>query len=259
MNLKILVATHKKYQMPKDSIYLPIHAGKELSKEELPYTGDNTGKHISAKNPNYCELTALYWAWKNLDADFIGLVHYRRHFTVHKPFLLYKDKYSYILNKTDAESLLQDTSVVLPKKRNYFIETNYSQFIHSHPKESLSVTKDVLAELFPAYLPAFHQVMKSTKGHRFNMFIMKRNTFDDYCHWLFSILFELEQRLDISGYDAYNKRIFGFISERLLDVYLVANNIPFKETGVIFMENEHWPRKIVTFLKKKLMNLTFHS
>lgn len=68
MDIKILVATHKKYWMPKDEIYLPIHVGKK-GKDDLGYIGDDTGDNISIKNPNYCELTGLYWAWKNMDCE----------------------------------------------------------------------------------------------------------------------------------------------------------------------------------------------
>ena len=80
MNIKILVAAHKQYWMPEDSVYLPLHVGAE-GKADLGYTKDNMGDNISAKNPNFCELTGLYWAWKNLEADYVGLVHYRRYFT----------------------------------------------------------------------------------------------------------------------------------------------------------------------------------
>lgn len=79
-NIKILIAAHKQYWMPNDPVYLPLHVGAE-GKQDLGYTQDNTGDNISAKNPNFCELTGLYWAWKNLDADYVGLVHYRRYFT----------------------------------------------------------------------------------------------------------------------------------------------------------------------------------
>ena len=88
MNIKIIVATHKKYWMPSDPVYFPIHVGAEGKKDpmghplDLGYIKDNTGENISDKNKNYCELTGLYWAWKNLNADYIGLAHYRRHFTV---------------------------------------------------------------------------------------------------------------------------------------------------------------------------------
>ena len=75
MDIKILVATHKKYWMPEDDVYLPIHVGR-AGKADLGYVGDNTGDNISSKNTNYCELTGLYWAWKNLKCDYIGSVSY---------------------------------------------------------------------------------------------------------------------------------------------------------------------------------------
>ena len=73
MDIKIIVATHKKYWMPSDDIYLPVHVGKK-GKTDLGYQGDDTGDNISDKNTNYCELTGLYWAWKNLKADYKGLI-----------------------------------------------------------------------------------------------------------------------------------------------------------------------------------------
>lgn len=251
MNIKILIATHKKYTMPADSIYLPIHAGKENATQTLDYIGDNTGDNISYKNSNYCELTALYWAWKNLDADYIGLVHYRRHFTTHKPGLFCQNKFSYVLTSAQAETLLKSCPLLLPKQRNYFIETNYSHFIHAHPEESMLKTQNIIKELYPDYMPAFHNAMKKTKAHRFNMFIMKKELLHQYCEWLFSILFELEKTLDISGYTPYNQRIFGFISERLLDVFLEKNQLNYKELPVMFMEKEHWIKKGISFLKRK--------
>ena len=73
-DLKIIIATHKRYQMPSDEIYLPVHVGRALNSvwigtPLMEYIGDNTGDNISSKNRNYCELTALYWAWKNLDYE----------------------------------------------------------------------------------------------------------------------------------------------------------------------------------------------
>ena len=254
MKTTILIATHKEYPMPKDSLYLPLHAGKESASVSLPYQGDNTGDHISAKNPHYCELTVLYWAWKNLDADYIGLAHYRRHFSVRKPGIFCKDKFPYILNSTDVDALIQHHDILLPKPRNYFIETNYSHYIHAHPAESMDKTRTIIQKLYPEYLAAFDTVMNRTKAHMFNMFLMKKEHFHNYCDWLFHILFELEAELDISSYDAYNQRIFGFVSELLLDVYLEKNNLSYHEIDFLFMENEHWIKKGFSFLKRKFIH-----
>ena len=81
--IKIIVATHKKYKMPEDEIYMPVHVGKK-GKESIGFIGDDEGENISEKNPYFCELTGLYWAWKNVNAEYVGLCHYRRHFTLDK-------------------------------------------------------------------------------------------------------------------------------------------------------------------------------
>ena len=83
------------------------------------------------------------------------------------------------------------------------------------------------------------------------MFLMKREIFDGYCQWLIDILFAVEQQLDTSSYRQYDKRVFGFISERLLDVYLEANGIPYREVPVMFMERQNWLKKGGNFLKRK--------
>ena len=124
MNLKILVAAHKPYWMPEDSVYLPLNVGAE-GKPDLGYTKDNTGDNIAAKKAYFCELTGLYWAWKNLDADYIGLVHYRRYFTRKEVRNINAEK-GQILRKEEWEKLLSSYNVVVADKLNYYIETNRS-------------------------------------------------------------------------------------------------------------------------------------
>lgn len=261
MSLIVVVATHKNYKMPRDDMYVPIHAGRSVNPavavkrtdKELVYLcdciGDNTGENISCKNANYCELTCLYWAWKNLKASYIGLVHYRRHF---KGLTGY-DEWSSVLTQGQAEALLKKYQAILPKKRNYFIETTYTQYIHAHNKQDLDATLEIIKEFYPKYVPAWEKVMKRTSGHRFNMFIMRKDILDSYCEWLFDILFKLEDRLDISGYSKNDSRVFGFVAERLLDVWIETNNIHYTELPVINMEGENWPKKIKEFLKRKFI------
>lgn len=245
MDIKILVVTHKPYWMPEDKIYLPIQVGFG---EELGFQRDNTGDNIAGKNKNYCELTALYWAWKNLKADYIGLAHYRRHFSLNKKH----DKHLAPVTGSDVAPLLEKYEVLLPKKRHYYIETTYSQYIHAHHKEDLDTAETIIKEKYPDYLEAFNEVMGKTSGHRFNMFIMKKDVFDDYCKWLFSILFELESRLDISNYSSNDARVFGFVGERLLDVWMVKNKVGYKDIPYVFMEKQNWVKKGSAFLKRKI-------
>ena len=246
MEIKIIIATHKACPMPEDPLYLPVHAGTACHDYTLPFTGDNTGANISEKNPNYCELTALYWAWKNVQADCIGLCHYRRYF---------RGKGG-ILTGEEARALMEGNSIVLPRRRSYWIETNYSQYIHAHHPEDLALTRQILEEQNASgscmpYLTAYDKVMQQTHGHRFNMLLMRREMLDAYCTWLFDILFRLEARLDISQYDPYSRRVFGFVSERLLDVWITANGLPYREVPCLFTEKVNWPKKIAAFLKRK--------
>ena len=90
-----------------------------------------------------------------------------------------------------------------------------------------------------------------TWTHIYNMFIMKRDIFDGYCQWMFDILGQIEAQIDISGYSAYDRRVFGFVAERMLDIYLEANKIPYKEVPVMFMESQNWLKKGGAFLKRK--------
>lgn len=238
--------------MPNDDVYLPLHVGRE-GKEDLGYIGDNTGDNISVKNANYCELTGLYWAWKNLKCDYIGLCHYRRYFAgknIHGNDV--EKKKAAILKWQDYEKLLQEYDVILPVKRNYYIETVRSQYEHAHNKNDLDEVEKIIAELYPEYSKAFTKVMNRTKLHILNMFVMKKQLFDEYCCWLFSILFELEKRIDISGYNQYEARLFGFISERLLNVWLEKQQLKVKEVPVMNLEKVNWVNKIYKFLKRKI-------
>ncbi|MBR4654914.1 MAG: DUF4422 domain-containing protein [Kiritimatiellae bacterium] len=244
-HLQVVVATHKAYAMPADAVYLPVFVGAALSGVAAVPPGfarDDGGENISAKNKGWCELTALYWAWKNLKgAEAIGLVHYRRHFKGRRG----------VASGAELCAALASVNVLLPKKRNYFIETTYSQYVHAHHAADLDETRTILAERHPDCLAAFDAVMKSTSGHRFNMMVMKRPVFDGYCTWLFDILSELERRLDVSSYSEYDKRVFGFVAERLLDVYVRTKGLTFAELTVRHLESQRWPRKIVAFLRRK--------
>ena len=122
--------------MPEDEVYLPLHVGAE-GKADLGYTKDNTGDNISAKNPNFCELTGMYWAWKNLSCEYIGLCHYRRYFAHVPKSSNLTDKKKAIFSKVDYEKLLQTCDVILPQKRNYYIETVRSHYEHAHHKREL--------------------------------------------------------------------------------------------------------------------------
>lgn len=251
MNIKVLVATHKRYEMPNDKCYLPIHVGKK-GKNDLGYLGDDTGENISEKNPYYCELTGLYWGWRNLKCDYLGLSHYRRHFTNKK--LIYRilyGKYRSIISENEIKELLKRYDIILPKKRNYYIETLYSHYAHTHYAEHLDKTREIILEKYPDYIEAFDKVMNKKSGHMFNMFIMKKDLLNEYCKWVFEILNELEEKIDYSSYDSFQARVFGRVSELLLDVWIEEKQLSYMEIPYMHMEYINWIDKCVKFLKAK--------
>lgn len=248
MTITIAVASHKPYWIPDDDVYLPIQVGAAGKESIEGFQRDDVGDNISAKNQNYCELTGLYWIWKHVKADYIGLVHYRRYFEEKS----LGKKENRIASGDFLARMLNAHGVLLPVERNYLIETTYSQYIHAHNKQDLDVTRCIISEFWPSYLEAFDSCMTRTHGHRFNMFIMKYDLFDSYCSWLFDILFKLEEKLDISNYSDNDARVFGFVSERLLDVWIQTNGISYGSLPVVHLEGENWIPKGAAFIKRKL-------
>lgn len=252
-NIKVVIATHKKYEMPKDKLYIPVQVGKE-GKQDLGYQPDNDGENISKKNPSFCELTGLYWAWKNINADYIGLVHYRRHFCLEKKLPKdVKGRIKCTLKYEQAEKLLEKNDIILPTKRKYYIENLYNHYKHTHYIETLDETKKILEEKYPEYLNEFEKLHIRTSAHMFNMAIMKKKILDEYCEWLFDILFELEKRIDPMKYDNFHARYPGRISELLLDVWINTKNLKYAEVKVIDIEKVNWIKKIKTFLIAKFI------
>ncbi|MGN0612574.1 MAG: DUF4422 domain-containing protein [Porcipelethomonas sp.] len=264
MDIKIIVATHKKYRMPEDEIYLPVHVGRE-GKKDLGFQGDNTGDNISLKNPYYCELTGLYWAWKNLDCDYAGLVHYRRHFSMSKKR---KDPFENVLNSDEAKKILSGHKIIVPKKRKYYIETLYSHYAHTHYAEHLDITKEIISKKYPEYLKSCSQVYSHTYGYMFNMMIMRKDLFDSYCEWLFDILSELERTIGSRSDELsfFQGRFYGRVSEIIFNVWLdhmvktgkIRENEIF-EMNCIYMEKINMPKKITSFLKAKIFHKRYEG
>lgn len=261
-NVKIIIAVHKKYQMPMDSMYLPVHVGA-VGKESIGYQRDDEGDNISDLNPYFCELTGLYWAWKNLDADYIGLVHYRRHFTMHPHA---KDLWNAVLKENEIKNDFKKIKVFVPYKRRYYIETLYSHYAHTHYISQLDETKKVIKERCPEYVEAFDKVMKRRWGYMFNMMIMKWTLFDSYCIWLFDILFELRNKLGEDGLTAFHSRYYGRISEIIFNVWLeqkvkdgTLKESEIKELPFIHMEKINWWKKGTAFLKAKFVGKKYEG
>ena len=260
--VKIFVATTKQYRMPEDEMYFPIHVGA-YKKNDIGYQRDDVEDNISNLNPFFCELTALYWAWKNTDYDYIGLVHYRRHFRKH---IFAFNKWNNILTYDYLKNYLDNIKIFVPAKRHYYIETLYSHYKHTHYASQLDETRKIIKNSYPSYLDSFDTTIIQTWGYMFNMMIMKKELLDSYCNWLFPILFQLRERLGEDGLSAFHARYYGRISEILFNVWLnfqiKTNQISLneiKELSYIHMERKNYVKKIIAFLKAKFFGIKYEK
>ena len=260
-NIRLIIACHKACEVPEGDLYLPVHVGA-AGKESIGFARDDTGENISEKNPVYCELTGLYWAWKNLDADYLGLVHYRRYFAEQRASLRHRNKsLADVLTRETAEQLLDRYRVLVPKKRRYYIESVYTHYAHTFEGAQLEAARKILAGQYPEYLPDFDRLMKGTSAYIFNMFLMDRQLTDVYCTWLFDILERVEQIYSVEGMTDFEKRYAGRISERLFNVWLQhqvrtgkLRKESIHEIPYLYLGTVDWRRKITSFLKAKFFH-----
>jgi len=227
--MKLYVVTHKEYKskVKKSNIYQDILVGAALGNNGPEHCiNDNEGENISAKNQSFCELTALYWIWKNSDERVVGLEHYRR-------YLVKNGSHEVLDQKTITDDLKQN-DIILPQPLIYggkikVGKTAAQWFGDCHDPLIWTLSRDIMNKSCPEYVPDLDWFSYQLVGYCFNMFISNKEIIDEYCEWLFPILFELEKEVDISRYDSYNKRMFGFLSERLFNVWLHHNKLTIKE------------------------------
>lgn len=224
MKTEIWVVTHKKYKEIEDDLHKTIQVGKSLG-TDLGYVGDDTGDNISYKNPFYCELTGMYWLWKNYKCDIIGICHYRRFFLENTE----------LITKDYIENILKDYDIIIPNNQLVPQNSVKEQYYCKHSAEDWEVCKQVVREKYPEYTEAFEWMENSRTINICNMLITRKNIYDSYCQWLFDILFEVEKRINIQDKDDYQKRVMGFLSERLLKVWILANKYKVKEQSMVIM------------------------
>jgi hypothetical protein len=243
LDIKLYVVTHKDSNLKNTTLRQKIYVGSNQPTLRDEYIFDSTFKNISSLNASYSELTALYWIWKNSTHDYIGLEHYRRFFLNNRINLF---KYN-LLSKYRITKLLKHYSVIVPTKI-HLNDTLHNHYCKFHFSNDLILLKDVISSLYPDYIESYQKVFEGSSFFPFNMFISSKLIIDDYCKWLFEILFKLQSKIDLSSRDNYQKRVFGFLSERLFNVWIHKNKIVYKEIQVCFTEIK--PYKI--FLTKML-------
>lgn len=239
----IYITTHKKVDLHPLDGYKLLQVGAALH-PSIGYLADNSGSSISEKNRNYSELTGLYWIWKNRsNENLLGLVHYRRFFF--KPFS------KNIIQYNEIKSLMKNYDIILPQKTVMFKKTVKENYRDKHHLRDLMLCGEIIKDKYPEFYESFLRVLGSHSYYAFNMFVMNNELLNEYATWLFSILFELDARIDITKYDDYNQRVFGFLSERLFNVWLLKNSsLRIKELPVYNTEKSLLKQKIFKKIDK---------
>jgi len=253
--ITVLVASHKDYDFPEDHGYMPIQVGALLAPYKLKINGDDLGHNISYLNKSFCELTGLFWLWKNHNSAVYGLVHYRRYFRSSTGCILVRGKK--VASTSELLSLLDKAKIILPKPRNYWIQTVWDHYAFGHHETDLLVVRGFLSAEYPDYLDAWDYVMDGTSISLYNMFIMRAEMFESYCDWLFHILFEIEKKIPYKDYGPYQSRVFGFVAERLLNVWVCKNisKHQIKYLPVINLEGENLFKKAYGMIKRRITNI----
>ena len=270
------VAFHKKFFDYKDDIIVPIQVGAKKSKESLKYLKDSSKNNISEKNESFCELTAIYWMWKNVDANFYGMMHYRRYLSFENRFIYKLKRIIYIfsrifylkqiIDKLDMKELfqikiynekvmkkeiikmsknvineIQKYDIILPKKE-IFNKSVYAQYKSAHIIEHLDKLLEIIKEEYPKMYPYYEKKIKKGKEiYPLNIFIMKKQYFYKYSEFVFDVLFKLERKIEVP-LDSYQKRVFGFLSERMMLPFVEylkdKDNVRIKEGTVLCLERK---------------------
>lgn len=243
--VKLFIVTHNENPLLSNELFIPLQVGKndDITKTILR---DNTLDNISDKNSNYCELTATYWIWKNIkDTEYVGICHYRRYFNFFNPLYNLKPSAQKKINSIDFSktktfhsdakkmqkkitSILKEYDIILSRPYKFNDTTLTKNYCDNHRKTDWDLTKEIIIEKHPEYKESITKHLDDGRlFHIGNMMICSKEKFDAYQTWLFSILFELESKIDIPK-DQYQARVFGFISERLINLYVYHNNFKIK-------------------------------
>ena len=228
-----------------------VHVGAENSKIVIPNAiKDNCcSDNISAKNDIYCELTGLYHIWKNVnDILYVGLCHYRRLPAIKVGVIAKKE----VLSASQLLMMLDTCDIILPKKakkngviNGYFVKNDTSIENYRPYKLMLPVIK----ELYPDYVEDFKTEFHTQEMSYGNIMVCSKKLFDDYCKWLFDILFKVEHDILSSG-DYVEPRELGYYSEWLLNVWVRHQRLNVKYVPLYLPERPSIIKRIINKIHK---------
>lgn len=288
--INVWVATQINPAFSLAPFYKPILVGADHQTSEkrkkFVYL-DNVGTTISNKNPKYCELTAVYWAWKNAKSDIVGLCHYRRFFLFNTKRYFRIDRLPFCDSDFElfksvnyfTDDLLEFINkggwIISPRKN---LQTSiYNNYVSDSVcfKEDIDILIEIIVQKYPEYAKSIQEFFGAKRLNYFNMFISSWDEFNEYSTWLFDILFAVEESISFEGKTKQQKRVLGFLAERLLALYIYHNNKRIKEVLVgyynpshralaIYSGNNYWLRQLIYVVlelcrsNKNILSCKFH-
>ena len=263
-NTKIFICAHKEVPLPQHPYFLPVQAGATLHEHIKGYQPDDEGDNISIKNPHFCELTCHYWAWKNLkNVDIVGLNHYRRYFDFARKWPQFSADKHFIETERflkqayqfpDLNKILSKYDIILPVARHWRV-SNTQQYADYHIAKDWEMLRQIIQERSPQYISAFEKTMDhSNISVGYNMFITHWKHFDTYSEWLFDILFEVERCVPPID-DPIQSRIYGYMSERLINVFCEHHHLRIKSIPLIMPLDTYKHNQNINHLRATYRNI----
>lgn len=249
----IYVVGHKAFQLPVENpFYVPLMVGQRSAEESSELLWDCTGNNIAEKNQRYNELTGLYWIWKNSKAPIVGICHYRRFFTTKygKIRNILTGNYDCLLSEEQVIHELQMYDVILHNK-TFTLEGNRNQLCMQEKddkavkksklrREILDTADAVFGQVYPQETKIYNHVMNRKYAHLLNVMICRRELLNQYCEWLFPLLFSIEKEIDRKFPNEPHERCMGLLGERLLDVWVEKEHLRVKECFTVNTERIDW-------------------
>lgn len=249
-DINIYILAHKPVKYTCDiSKYKILQCGAEIN-EKFGDILDNSGDNISIKNKYWVETTGIYWIWKSCKFDIKGHTQYRRFLSVNPDFVA---------------NILEDYDIILASPISFRtpLERIYAG---THNINDLHDCEKIIKKQFREYSNAYDFVIKQNDKLYFsNSFIAKREIYDGLCEFCFGVLEEFEKMHKFTCYeDVYEyeskyfnnfsiskqtlkdfkdghpeiddmakiqSMVFGYLFERLLNVYIWKNNLKIYECG----------------------------
>lgn len=248
MSTSIYIITHKTCWFPELNSYIPIWVGA-YNKSNIPndVLRDDVGDNISSFNDSCCELTGLYWIWKNTNDDYVGMVHYRRYFAKIDALMSIRGRYIVahereafrIFSSEELTDLLQGYDFLVKQSEFRFLTLDQI-FIKLLGKEFLDDLESVIRDSFTDYYQYFQLQKKTHRHFNCNMFFAKKAYVDKYCEFLFAVIKCMDERHIKKTGDRYHNRELGYVGEFLLQVWLNKNRLRFNPVDVVNINNDNY-------------------